>query len=234
MPRLPKDNFTDGMDTPEEEKPAYNADAVYGLNIKKIAGNTPPIEYEDGSIGIGGLRLYPTGLQVVGDLNEANWVNALQGLQKIQRVYQWMMADLLRYGLERNYGETAEQVERIAEITGYSSQALNDFAWMAGAYEISSRKENLDMKHHKLCAGLSEEKREEWLSYAIEHKLSAAQLEAAMNGIKVVNPTPLDIFDKRFHSFRKSQIGLAKKMNRNDRAKMARELRQLADEIDKD
>jgi hypothetical protein len=233
MPRIPKDNFTAGMDSPEEAVPAYNADVVYGLNIKKVAGNAPIVKHEDGSIAIGNLRFYPTGLQITGDLDEANWINVLQGLQKIQRAYQWMLADLMRYGFQRNYGETADQVKLIAEITGYSSSSLDDFAWIAGAYEISSRYENLDMKHHRLCAPLEPDERKRWLDYASANKLSAAQLEAAMNGIRVVAPTPLDVFRKRFHSFKKSQIGLSKKMNQDERAAMARELRQLADEIDK-
>ena len=188
---------------------------------------------DDGSTTVGVLRIYSTGLIVETEIDEQSWIGYLRGLSDVKRKYQWMLADLLHYGLERKYGETHEQEKRIAEMTGYSPDTLRDLASLAGKYEISFRNEILDLKHHKLCASLPQDKREYWLTYAVDNNLSAVNLEAAMNGIEVVDPTPLDVFHKRWHTFSKSQRRLAKIMNATDRATMARDLRALAKEIDR-
>ena len=57
--------------------------------------------------------------------------------------------DLAKDG-KRHYGDGL--YKRAAEITGFTEGTLRDFMWMARAYELSSRKDNLSFKHHKEVA----------------------------------------------------------------------------------
>lgn len=189
--------------------------------------------HDDGSVTIGGLRLTSTGIVFESDISEDQWLSLLYGIEKIKRAYVWILADWLRYGIERRYGETAQRIQEIAEITGYSTDALNDLAWIAGAIEISSRKENLSIKHHKLVAKFDVSQQMYWLDYAEQNKLSASDLDAAIKGIEVVAPAPIDTFLKRWGSFSKAQIKLAKRAAPHERKEIARQLRELAKEIEK-
>jgi hypothetical protein len=225
-----------GRDTSETRRISNSsmqdvANAIFG-GTKNTALQTGIVAHDDGSVTINNIRLTSTGLVIDGELQEDQWLDLLYGIERIKRAYVWILADWLRYGLSRKYGQTEQLVAEISEVTGYSIQALNDFSWIAGAIEISSRKENLGIKHHKLVASMVKSDQEYWLTYADENNLSASDLEAAIQGIEVVNPSPLDKFLKRWTSFSSSQFRLAKHASNQERKKMIQELRKLADDIE--
>jgi hypothetical protein len=212
-------------DQPAAMTPEQAGMVIYGME-------TDTVQNEDGSVSVGHLRLFKTGLKIERNIDENEWFRYLSGLQSIKRKWQWMLADLLHYGVEREYGKTGEKFQQLSDITGLSEQALNDYAWVAGKVEISCRQENLSFEHHKKVAKLSTEEQQKYLTYAVEHELSVRDFVAHLAGVKVVDPTPLDVFNKRWHAFRKSQKALAGQMTAEQKAAMARDLRALADEIE--
>lgn len=187
---------------------------------------------DDGSVTINGVRLTSRGMVFEDDLPEDEWLALLEGIEKIKRAYVWILADWLQYGIEREYGKTEDRLQKIAEITGYSVSALQDLAWLSKAIEISFRKENLSIKHHKLVAKLPAPEQDKWLQYADQNKLSASALEAAIEGFEVVDPTPYDKSLQKLHRFQKTQMRLAKKAKPHERKSIAQALRHLADEIE--
>ncbi len=52
---------------------------------------------------------------------------------------------------ERSYGEMYAQA---VDATGYENGTLRTAKWVAGAYELSLRKDNLSFKHHRIVAAL--------------------------------------------------------------------------------
>jgi len=53
---------------------------------------------------------------------------------------------------KRHYGDGL--YKRAAEITGMTEGTLRDFVWMAGAFELSFRKDSLSFRHHKEVASI--------------------------------------------------------------------------------
>lgn len=211
-----------------------NTDDIFGNVIPARSGGLS-VTRRDNSVDIGGLQISSTGMVIDGDLQEDHWYALLEGIQKIKSAYQWILGDWLNYGVARKYGETEQQVERIASATAYSTQYLHDLAWVCGAIEISCRKENLSYKHHWIVVRATEDdqKREDYLQAAIRHNLSASALKAHIEGHNVVNPTTIDVFRRRFSSFEKQQLKAAKKATPAECQMMADELRVLAEKIEK-
>ncbi|MGB1284907.1 MAG: hypothetical protein ACPG7F_00120 [Aggregatilineales bacterium] len=230
--------FTSAFDAEENQTDDVNVnfdtDAIFGDAIP-FRSNNLSVSRQGKAVDIGGLQVSSTGMVINGDLHEEQWYALLDGIQKIKSAYQWILGDWLNYGVTRKYGETSQQVTRIASATGYSEQYLSDLTWVCGAIEISCRKENLSYKHHWVVVRATddEQKREEYLQAAIRHDLSASALKAHIEGHNVVNPTTIDIFRRRFGSFEKQQLKAAKKATPAERQTMADELRVLAEKIEK-
>lgn len=183
----------------------------------------------DGSVRIGGFLLSSVGLEITGSVSQDEWLALMRAVQRVQSAVQWIVGDWLNYGIERKWGETYEQ---FAELTGYSVQALKDMAWVSKAYEVSSRKDELSFKHHKIVADLPHEKREEMLGTAIAERLSASDFQALRDGYNVIDPTTVDRFERRFDGFTRFGLKLKRGASSEERRTIADRLRQLADQIE--
>lgn len=161
----------------------------------------------DGSETIigGGLRLSPVGLQIDGELDRAQWLGLLSGLQKIERAHQWMLGDAMVYGVARKYGETGEQIAEIAEVSGKDDKTLYDYWLAARSFEISERSEKLFFEVYRVIArhfphddklDVQEQSaranaRRVWVQRAMDEKLSGRRLDALITGTEPVAPPPL-------------------------------------------
>lgn len=118
------------------------------------------------------------GLALPEDTPFDQWVELGERLGRANRLSGWLIGDWLNFG-ERKYGETYSQG---MDATGLSYQALADYAWVAGKFDLSLRKENLSITHHKHVAALPTEEQQEWLDCAVAEEWSAADLRKAIKG----------------------------------------------------
>lgn len=90
------------------------------------------------------------------------WEAVFKRLKNAERAVQWWIGDALRFG-EGRYGEMYSQA---LEETDYSYQSLRNASYVAGAVELSRRRDNLSFSHHAEIASLSPEKQDYWLDKA--------------------------------------------------------------------
>jgi len=84
----------------------------------------------------------------------------------------WWLADWARYG-EGAYG--ARYRDAIA-ITGLGGQTLRNYAWVAGRFEASRRRDTLSFAHHAEVAALQPAEQDAWLDRAEEGSWSRNEL----------------------------------------------------------
>ena len=138
-------------------------------------------------------RLTHTSLELPGDLPYEQWEKVGIKLRAIHGAVQWWIGDWLRYG-EHAYGEMYSQA---LEATGKEYQTLNQAVWVAGAVEISRRRENLSWSHHVEVAGLSPGDQDRFLNEATEKSWTRAELRSAVQKAKMpaVLPLPIGLYD---------------------------------------
>jgi len=123
------------------------------------------------------------GTKVTRDSTQAEWETYGELLKRVDEARQWAIGDWLCDG-KRHYGDGLYR--RAAEITGLGSQALENYAWMARLFELSTRVENLGWSHHREVASIKQiaedEDRKLYLSDEADQEKIAAFLEEAESG----------------------------------------------------
>jgi len=93
------------------------------------------------------------GTQVTRKSTKNEWENYGEILRRVDEAKQWAIGDWLVDG-KRHYGDGL--YKRAAEITGLGSQALENYAWLARLFEISTRVETLGWTHHREVASIKQ------------------------------------------------------------------------------
>lgn len=117
-------------------------------------------------------------------LSYETWAELGARIGREAQRFQWLLGDWHNYGEARwdNYAEAME-------ATGFAYQTLANYAWVAKAVDVSRRRESLSFTHHAEVAGLDPEAQETMLAEAEIRGLSAAQLRAAVRGLRSGEPT---------------------------------------------
>jgi N6-adenosine-specific RNA methylase IME4 len=123
------------------------------------------------------------GLNLPDDLPFAEWQQIGETLRGVERSLMWWIGDWLRYG-ERRYGEMYTQA---LEATDKKYQTLRDAQWVAGAFELSRRRDNLSWSHHRDVAALPREVADELLDEAERCRLSRNDLRKRVSQAKVAS-----------------------------------------------
>ena len=116
----------------------------------------------------------------------------------------WWLADWARYG-EGAYG--ARYREAVA-ITGLGCQTLRNYAWVAGRFEASRRRDALSFAHHAEVAALSAAEQDAWLDRAETAGWSRNELRVQMRrdapdtAEDVREHVRLDVSSDRFERWR--------------------------------
>ena len=71
----------------------------------------------------------------------------------------WWVGDWLLYG-QRSY---PDRYRSAMDATGLGYQTLRNYAWIAGRYPVSRRRDDLSFGHHAEVASLSEDDQDMWL-----------------------------------------------------------------------
>jgi hypothetical protein len=130
------------------------------------------------------------GWQPPATMDHPEWVAAGRRFREYGHI-NWWLGDWLRYGTAR-WGEKYVEASR---ITGLEPKTLRNIVYVASAFELSRRRDNLTWSHHAEVAGLKEHEQEMWLERAIVERLSQSdlriELRATLRGTRD-NPKELE------------------------------------------
>lgn len=165
-------NFFEG----EDSLPELNIQEVDEIGFGGLA--LPNVRSQDGIVKLGAFHISMKGLEIQGRITQDEWWAFFDGVRKIESAIQFIIGDLA------SYGEDAFQIsyESIAEKTGYKSETVENYAYVARNVPQEIRNESLSFNHHYLVASLSiNEQKKQWLDTAKAHDLSVRNLELALN-----------------------------------------------------
>ena len=128
-------------------------------------------------LGIPG-KLATTALILEEGLTIEQWMAAGESLKVLESAVPWWVGDWLRYG-EEKFGEMYSQALREVDR---SKQTMMNWAWVAGKFDPSRRRENLSFSHHAEVAGLEEDQQDEWLDRAEQEDWSKTRLREEIRG----------------------------------------------------
>jgi hypothetical protein len=118
----------------------------------------------------------PVGLRLPASLSFARWQALGRRIGSIANASSWWLGDWAVYG-EGSYGEKYKQA---IAVTGLDYQTLRNYAWVAGRFDLSRRRDNLSFAHHAEVAALPEQAQEEWLELAERSSWSRNELRARL------------------------------------------------------
>lgn len=140
--------------------------------------NLPMVRQQDNAVQLGNFRVTMTGLTVMGRVTQDEWWAFFDGVQKIESAIQFIIGDLACYGED----EFRISYEEIGARTGYKSETVENYAYVARNVPQSLRNDSLSFNHHYLVASLNnDDTKKQWLLTAKEHDLSVRNLELALN-----------------------------------------------------
>lgn len=117
-------------------------------------------------------------IKISENVTKNQWREYGMKLVACQNKLNFYIGDWILVG-NKKWGEVYDEA---MEITGLKYQTLRNIVSVCNKVQLSSRKDNLDFKHHEVVASLPPERQEQALNKAVESKLSVRQLRAFVNG----------------------------------------------------
>jgi hypothetical protein len=102
----------------------------------------------------------------------AAWLGVGAQLAAVAASSAWCLGDWLAYGQAAYGSRYRDAVER----TGLEYQTLRNYAWVAGRFELSRRRDTLSFGHHAEVAALPGPEQDFWLRKAEEFGWPVARL----------------------------------------------------------
>jgi len=120
------------------------------------------------------------GLRLPARVSFERWKALGREIGSVATASSWWLGDWACYG-EGRYGEKYKQA---IAVTGFDHQTLRNYAWVAGRFDVSRRRDKLSFAHHAEVAALSEEEQDEWLDLAERSGWSRNELRARLRNEK--------------------------------------------------
>jgi hypothetical protein len=120
----------------------------------------------------GQVVLPRVGLQFPRQLPFEAWLGVGAQLAAVAGSSAWCLGDWLIYGQAAYGGRYRDAIER----TGLDYQTLRNYAWVAGRFELSRRRDTLSFGHHAEVAALPGPEQDFWLRKAEEFRWSTMRL----------------------------------------------------------
>lgn len=173
------------------------------------------------------FTLYPIGLDVPDDVTRAELEELGYMLIQIADVIQFAAGDWANE-MHQRYGVPYDQ---LAEVFGWSIQTIYQYGRVCRNVPRHVR----DMRVrafsiYQEIAALPEAEQVYWVEQVAQNNWRLKDLKAAKNGTD--RPAPPDEMWKTFQSFERKQMRIARRVGRQDREKLAADLRALADKIE--
>ncbi len=118
----------------------------------------------------------PVGLQLPARLTFERWHALGRRIGIISNASSWWLGDWALYG-EGSYGEKYKQA---IAVTGLDYQTLRNYAWVAGRFDLSRRRDKLSFGHHAELAALPQHQQDKWLDQAERNRWSRNELRAQL------------------------------------------------------
>jgi hypothetical protein len=127
----------------------------------------------------------PVGLRLPASLSFQRWQALGRRIGSITNASSWWLGDWAFYG-EGTYGKKYKQA---IALTGLDYQTLRNYAWVAGRFDLSRRRDKLSFGHHAELAALAEREQDEWLDKAERNRWSRNELRTQLRSEKRVGVT---------------------------------------------
>jgi hypothetical protein len=105
-----------------------------------------------------------TGMALPRQLSFEKWLGIGIQLAAVTTSSAWCLGDWLIYGQDSYSGRYREAIEQ----TSLEYQTLRNYAWVAGRFTLSRRRDGLSFAHHAEVARLPEHEQDFWLRKAEE------------------------------------------------------------------
>lgn len=135
----------------------------------------------------------PSGLELAEGLAFETWIEIGRNILDAQNTSRWWLADWLFYG-ETEYGR--KYVEAL-EFTGLAYQTLRNLNAIAGAFDLSRRRDKLSLGHHAEVASLEPDEQDLWLDRAEAEEWSRSELREALGDDQRELPSPTTVTMRR-------------------------------------
>jgi len=122
----------------------------------------------------------PLGLRLPASLSFERWQALGRRIGSVANASSWWLGDWAFYG-EGSYGEKYKQA---IAVTGLDYQTLRNYAWVAGRFDLSRRRDKLSFGHHAELAALAEHQQDEWLDQAERSRWSRSELRSRLRSEK--------------------------------------------------
>lgn len=122
------------------------------------------VPISDNTFSVDRFVVSTVGFDVPDDITQDEWIDVSTRLQKVNRVTQWALGDLMNHAKAKwdiTYEQAAESIE-------YSAKSLRDFANVARHVPMSIRIDALSFGHHQVIASLPAREQKKWLNRALE------------------------------------------------------------------
>jgi hypothetical protein len=103
-----------------------------------------------------------TTLSLPADTPYEHWKHVGQQIFLVCDSAAWWIGDWLIFGREKY----PDRYRRTIEETSLDYQTLRNYAWIAGRFVVSRRRDTLSFQHHVDVAGLPEDEQDLWLARA--------------------------------------------------------------------
>jgi len=127
-----------------------------------------------------------TELQLPAGLALGDWNRIGSQIGLLHGCSAWWLGDWLIYGRE-NFPDRYKQA---VAGTSLDYQTLRNYAWVAGRFAVSRRRDSLSFQHHAAVASLMSSQQDLWLDLASSRRWSVAQFQAQL---KSAAPSKADI-----------------------------------------
>lgn len=122
------------------------------------------------------LKETSLGLRMDPGTDYESWAAFGQDLAATAKTLPWALGDWVFYGWQ--FGARYREA---LDATGLDYQTLRNYAWVAGRWEMSRRRDTLSFSHHEELANLAlDEEQDEWLDRAEESGWTVKQLRVVM------------------------------------------------------
>ncbi|HTZ25591.1 MAG TPA: LmbU family transcriptional regulator [Streptosporangiaceae bacterium] len=117
-----------------------------------------------------------TALSLPENLPLDSWKQIGEQIHIISDASAWWIGDWLRYGRDKY----PDRYKRAIGETSLEYQTLRNYAWVAGRFDPSRRRDGLSFQHHLEVAALPQDQQDLWLERAERSRWSRNDLRAEL------------------------------------------------------
>jgi hypothetical protein len=115
-------------------------------------------------------------LKLPQELTFDEWQEIGELVVRVANASAWWIGDWVTRG-QWDFGASYREA---IEKTGLDYGTLRNYAWVAGKFAVSRRRDKLSFAHHAVVAALTQREQDRWLDIAESERLSAKALAAAI------------------------------------------------------